>query len=169
MPIRILIADDNEVFRKALRQLLERADQWEIIEARDGQEAVSQTLALNPNLVILDLAMPVKDGLTSAREISQVLPDIPMLMCTMHMAPQLEAEAHRAGIREVFSKTESSLLVPAIRQLLAAEPSQTRPVAVDQIPPPVVPATAVPAPAVSSSSPSDDPALTSPPLPKNVA
>lgn len=169
MPIRIVIADDNDVFRKALRQLLEGVGHWEIIEACDGQEAVSKSLESHPNVVILDLAMPVKDGLTCAKEISGVLPETPILMCTMHMAPHLEAEAHTAGIRQVFSKSESSLLVPAIQQLVASEPSPTSLLIADPIPPPAIPAPAGAVPTTPNSSPSDDPALTPSPLPKNVA
>lgn len=169
MPIRILIADDNEVFRKALRQLLESSGHWEIIDACNGQEAISKTLELRPNLVILDLAMPVTDGLSSARQISQVLPDIPILMCTMHMAPHLEAEAHKAGIHEIFSKSESSLLVPAIRQLLA--PDETSSLVVESVAPPAptIPSTASPLPEAAPSISSNDPAAPPAPLPKNAA
>jgi DNA-binding NarL/FixJ family response regulator len=168
MPIRILIADDNDVFRSAFRQLLEGSYQWEIIEARDGQEAVSKAVELRPNVVILDLAMPIKDGLTSAREISHLLPDTPIMMCTMHMSPHLEAEAYKSGIRKVLSKSESVLLVPAIRQLLAPVPSESTPLSAEPIPP-VVSSTAVSVSASSQSTASDDPALSSAPLPKNVA
>jgi len=118
MPLRILIADDNAVFRGALRQLLQAVDHWEVFEAQDGREAVSRALELQPNAVILDLAMPLKDGLAAAREISQILPQTPLMMCTMHHSPQVEAEALKAGIHKVVSKSESSLLVEAIRQLL---------------------------------------------------
>jgi len=140
MPLRILIADDNAVFRAALRQLLQAVDHWELFEAQDGQEAVSKALEIQPNAVILDLAMPLKDGLAAAREISQILPQTPLLMCTMHNSPQVEAEALKAGIHKVLSKSESSLLVEAIRQLLrpaeAPAPTPAEPAA-DQPPPPL--------------------------------
>ena len=138
MPLRILIADDNAVFRGALRQLLQAADHWEVFEAQDGQEAVSKALEIQPDAVILDLAMPLKDGLSAAREISQILPQTPLLMCTMHNSPQVEAEALKAGIHKVLSKSESSLLVEAIRQLLrpAEAPAPAEPAA-DPPPPPL--------------------------------
>ena len=131
MPLRILIADDNAVFRGALRQLLQAVDHWEVIEAQDGQEAVSKALEIQPNAVVLDLAMPLKDGLAAAREISQILPQTPLLMCTMHSSPQVETEALKAGIHKVLSKSESGVLVEALRQLLrpAEAPAPAEPAA----------------------------------------
>lgn len=67
MQVRILIADDNAIYRKALRQLLEEADRWEVLEATDGKEAVAKAVENHPAVIILDLAMPGKDGLTAAR------------------------------------------------------------------------------------------------------
>ncbi len=119
MSTRILISDDNPTFRRTLRHLLESVEQWEIIETCDGEEAVRKALETRPNLIVLDLAMPVKDGLAAAREISQVLPETPILMCTMHASAQLEIEALKSGIRQIISKSESSVIVPAIQQLLA--------------------------------------------------
>jgi DNA-binding NarL/FixJ family response regulator len=124
MPTRILIADDNPLFRTALRQVLEASDPWEIIETRDGQEAVTMAVATRPDLIILDLAMPVKDGLAAAREISKLLPETPILMCTLHASPPVELEARKAGIRQLISKAESIEIVTAIRQLVAKNPSR---------------------------------------------
>lgn len=121
MPQRILIADDHLVFRKALRQYLEGIDGWEIIEASNGEEAVARSIDARPDLIVVDLAMPGKDGFAAAREISRLLPDTPILMCTMHMSAHVDAEAKKSGIRKVLSKSDSSLVVPAIRQLLNPE------------------------------------------------
>ncbi len=121
MPTRILIADDNRVVRTALRHLLEQADQWEIIEAEDGRESITKAQELKPNLVILDLVMPVMDGLTAARKISKLMPDIPLLMHTLHYSPQLEVEARKMGVRKVLPKADTAGLVFAIRQFLTPE------------------------------------------------
>ena len=123
MPTRILIADDNPLFRTALRHVLEATDSWEIIETHDGQEAVTKAAEIRPDLIILDLAMPIKDGLAAAREISKLLPETPILMCTMHASPPVELEARKSGIRQLISKSESIEIVAAIRQLLAKSAS----------------------------------------------
>jgi CheY-like chemotaxis protein len=138
MPLRILIADDNAVFRTALRQLLEGVDYWQVVEAQDGQEAVTRALEIHPDIIILDLAMPVKDGLAAAREISQIIPKTPILMCTMHSSAQVETEAMKAGICKVLSKSESSLVIEAVRQLLPPpEPINPREAASDLPSPPL--------------------------------
>jgi DNA-binding NarL/FixJ family response regulator len=167
MPQRILIADDNSGFRKALRQLLEGVNHWEIIEAAQGQEAVTKSVETRPDLVLLDLAMPVKDGLSAAREISQLLPGTPILMCTMHTSAQMEVEAQKCGIRQVLSKTDSTLIVPAIRQWL----SPPEPPMQDVVSPPIPVLAADPAPqSVLSAETSAEPAIDPPTdLPKNVA
>ena len=166
MPQRILIADDNLTFRKALRHLVEGVDHWEVIEAQDGLEAVTLSVETQPDLIVLDLAMPAKDGFTAAREISTLLPATPILMCTMHMSPQLEVEAQKFGIRKVLSKSDSTLVVPAIRHLLNRQPPATQDS--ESIPIPVVASDPVPA-AIEPATPTD-PATDAPSeIPNSVA
>ena len=66
--------------------------------------------------------MPVMDGLAAARELSKLLPEIPLLMHTLHWSPQVELEAQKVGVRKVVPKADSKSLVSAIQQALAAEP-----------------------------------------------
>ena len=120
---RILIAEDNRTVRTALRGLLQSAGPWEIVEVENGLEAVAKAQELRPNLIILDLVMPVMDGLSAARQISKLLPEIPMLMHTMHWSPQIELEAQKVGVRQVVSKADSKLLVSTVRQFLTPEPA----------------------------------------------
>lgn len=173
MQVQILIADDNATYRKALRNLLEGVDHWCVLEARDGKEAIAKAIESRPAVIILDLAMPGKDGLTAAREISQLLPQIPILMCTMHWAPHIETEALKSGIRKVLSKSDSSLLVPAVRQVLAPEAKGSEVPLTQAIPPPGVPkpelAASPIAPATAADAAADPPAPSLPTLPKNVA
>jgi CheY-like chemotaxis protein len=122
MPTRILIGEDNPAVRAALHALLESAGPWEIVDAENGQEAVARAQELKPNLIILDLVMPVMDGLSAARQISKLLPETPLLMYTMHWSRQVELEAQKIGVRKVVSKADSRLLVSTIQQLLAPEP-----------------------------------------------
>jgi CheY-like chemotaxis protein len=168
MPQRILIADDNPTFRKALRQLLQGVDHWEIIEAAEGQEAVTKSVETRPDLVLLDLAMPVKDGFAAAREISQLLPGTPILMCTMHSSSHVETEAQKSGIRQVLSKTNSTLILPAIQQWLTPpespiQDSSAAPVSI------VVPDPTVPENVVSRTSAAEPAAEVPNGLLKNVA
>ncbi len=123
MPSRILVADDNPAVRTALRHLLEGAGHRELIEVANGQEAITMAQELKPNLVILDLVMPVMDGLTAARELSKLVPDIPLLMHTLHWSPQVEIEAQKVGVRKVVSKADSKGLIAAIQQFLPSEPA----------------------------------------------
>ena len=118
MSTRILIADDSRALRTALRQLLESSDQWEIIDVENGQEAVTKALEILPNVVILDFAMPVMNGLTAARELSKRAPQIPLLMHTLYSSPQVEVEARKVGIRKVIPKTDTKGLVDAVLELL---------------------------------------------------
>src|SRR5579859_3609382 len=97
MPTRILIAEDSQPVRTALRTLLEDAGPWEIIAVENGEDAVAKAQELKPDLIILDLVMPVMDGLRAAKQISQLFPEIPLLMHTMHWSPQVEVEAQKVG------------------------------------------------------------------------
>lgn len=142
MPAKILISDDSPIFRQTLRNLLESVDHWEIIETRDGAEAVVRAIETQPDVVILDLAMPVKDGLTAAREIGQALPNTPIVMCTMHSSPQMELEAQKAGARVTISKANSRVIIPLLQELLAARSAQK----------PSEPALPIPIPAILDST-----------------
>ena len=122
MPPRILIADDSLNVRTALHQLLSHIQPAELLDAGNGQEAVSKALEFNPGVVILDFVMPVMDGLTAARKILQQLPQTVIFICTMHWSRYLEEEAAAVGVRQVISKAQSSILVAAVEQVLSAQP-----------------------------------------------
>jgi CheY-like chemotaxis protein len=86
---------------------LEQDPEWIVCgEAENGKEAVDKVGALKPDIVLLDLQMPVMNGLEAARRIKVVAPNTTMLMFTMHCSPQVLQQARAAGIREVFSKTD---------------------------------------------------------------
>jgi len=123
MPPRILIADDSLNVRTALHQLLNHIQPAELVDAGNGHEAVSQALEFRPGVVILDFVMPVMDGLTAARKILQQLPQTVIFICTMHWSRYLEEQAAVAGVRQVISKAQSSILVAAVEQVLGAQPT----------------------------------------------
>ncbi len=174
MPARILIAEDNPTVRTALRSILQAAGPWEITEAANGQEAIAKAQEINPQLIILDLVMPVMDGLVAARQISKLLPDTPLLMHTMHWSSQVEVEAQKVGVRKVIPKSDTRLLISTVEQiLLASAPSPAVEPAAPPTDIPVPVSSAAPTPAVletngaAASDKSADPSAVSPDLSKN--
>ena len=116
---RILIADDNDAIRGVLGQLLRRHDGWEVCaDVKNGQEAVLKAIELKPNVIILDLAMPMMDGLQATREITQILPAVPIIIYTLHKSSWLELDAKKAGARQVVSKPDTDALVRAVETVL---------------------------------------------------
>jgi DNA-binding NarL/FixJ family response regulator len=103
-----------------LRVLLETHEGWHVCgEAENGVEAVAKASELRPDVIILDLAMPVMDGLRATREISAALPGVPILIHTLHNAPGVELEAKKSGARRIINKTESAdELLKAIEESL---------------------------------------------------
>jgi len=106
--------------RRMLSALLETQDGWQVCgEAENGLEAVAKAKELRPDVVILDLAMPVMDGLRACREIAAALPGIPLIIHTLHNAPGVELEAKKAGARKIINKTDSAdELLRAIEEAL---------------------------------------------------
>jgi DNA-binding NarL/FixJ family response regulator len=116
----ILLADDNATFRGALCQAFTRESDFEVCgEAYNGQDAIEKAQRLHPDLVILDLSMPVMNGLESARALKNVMPSVPIIMFTFYIGPFVEQEARSAGVNEVVSKSEHiSVLMGKARRLL---------------------------------------------------
>jgi DNA-binding NarL/FixJ family response regulator len=109
LPYSILIVDDNPVLRRCLRHLVEHNEAWNVCgEAENGQIAVEKVSQLTPDLVILDLQMPVMGGLEAARRINLASPHTIVVMFTMHYCAQLERDAHAAGIAHVLSKVDGA-------------------------------------------------------------
>jgi DNA-binding NarL/FixJ family response regulator len=101
----ILLVDDSELIRHSLRVCIEENSDWQVCgEAENGQVAVEKVRELHPDVVILDLQMPVMDGLEAARQISHLAPNTAMVMLTGYDREPLSRDAHDAGIKEVFSK-----------------------------------------------------------------
>jgi DNA-binding NarL/FixJ family response regulator len=121
MSSRILIADDHAGVRKMLKLLVETQAGWEVCgEAENGREAVAKAAELQPDLIVLDLAMPVMDGIRASREISAAMPGVPILMHTLHYSSALELEAKKVGVKRVVAKTGSGdELVSAMGALLS--------------------------------------------------
>jgi DNA-binding NarL/FixJ family response regulator len=107
LPYSILIADDNPAIRYCLRRLVQQNPTLTVCdEAENGQIAVDKVSQLSPDLVILDLEMPVMDGLEAARQISLASPNTTIVLFTMHDCARLEKDAHAVGIAHVLSKVD---------------------------------------------------------------
>jgi DNA-binding NarL/FixJ family response regulator len=120
--VRILIADDRESMRAALRALIRLHQDWQICgEADDGRDVVAKAAELHPDLVVLDFKMPLADGIKAGSEISSSMPAIPILMYTMYRTPELEVAAKLVGIRQVIAKEDGGkyLLSAMETELLA--------------------------------------------------
>jgi DNA-binding NarL/FixJ family response regulator len=114
-PVRILIADDHEIFRRGLRSLLESHLKWEVCgEATDGQEAVERVKELNPDVVVLDITMPRMNGLEAAQVIRTEAPRSKMVILSQHEPSLMRQAALSAGASAYVTKSEVS------RELLVA-------------------------------------------------
>jgi DNA-binding NarL/FixJ family response regulator len=120
MPLRILIADDDVTIRHLLRRILEGRPGWEVCgEAANGNDAVVQTEQLAPDLAIIDLAMPEKNGIEAAREIFSRSPLTAMLLLTVQeVSAELARAARDAGFRGAVTKASGSEVVIAVETLL---------------------------------------------------
>src|ERR1700761_7060389 len=162
---KVLIADDSEPMRKLHRDMAAQSGRWRLCgEAVNGLQAVHLARALRPDLIVLDLAMPIMDGLRAAPEILKELPRVPIILYTLHEMPNLELEARKAGIREVVVKgPDTATLANAIARLLDETAQPAQPLATQAAVPDLFPQAVTDAArgAVASAS-TETPALASP-------
>jgi DNA-binding NarL/FixJ family response regulator len=121
---RILVADDHPIVLRGLRMVLDAQPDLEVVaEATDGDAAVERALAGDVHLAILDVSMPRKTGLQAAREITQRMPGVRVLMLSMHDNEQYLFEAIRAGASGYVLKSAVDRdLVEACRAAMRGEP-----------------------------------------------
>ena len=119
---RVLLADDNAVVRSFVRQLFELQPDFEIAgEAENGRDAVEKAEKLKPDLIILDLIMPMMTGLDAAPLLRQLLPDTRIILFTQQEGSEVERLARAAGINAVVSKGQAaSELVLKAQALLSS-------------------------------------------------
>ena len=118
-PVRILVVYDSQLMRRCLRTLLEQQDSWKVCcEASNGLEAIERAKQAAPDVIVLDFQMPEMNGLDAAREIRRQSPEVPILMVTLHMSPQLEDQAKRVGIRGACDKGNIQCVVEGVDTLL---------------------------------------------------
>ncbi len=117
--VRVLIADDHTLFREGLRQLLEMEKDIEVVgEADDGLTAIARTLEIKPDVVLMDINMPVVGGVAAIEQLATEMPDAGIIVLTMHRQDQYVFEAMRAGARGYLLKdAKPTDLVFAIRMV----------------------------------------------------
>ncbi|HET7854000.1 MAG TPA: response regulator transcription factor [Candidatus Methylomirabilis sp.] len=116
---QVLIADDHPLIRQGLRTLLEQHGFTIVGEAADGREATQLAQELEPDVAVLDLAMPLLNGLDAAREIIRASRRTKAILVTVHTADQYVLEALQAGIRGYVLKSQATAqLVQAIQEVM---------------------------------------------------
>jgi len=123
MPTRILIADDDTTIRMLLRRLLEKQPDWQVCgEAGNGVEAIEKVEQLQPDVVVMDLGMPVMTGLQAAPKIVKAHPRLPMLLISVQeVSRQLAREARKAGYSGAVTKSSGTEVLKGIEALLRHE------------------------------------------------
>lgn len=120
MAVKILIADDHEIVRQGIRRVLEAKPEWKICgEAANGQEAVRMAQELTPDVIIMDVTMPVMSGFEAADEISRLPIGSRVLFFTMHDAGSMAGSVRRSGAQGYVVKTRAAQdLIQALERLL---------------------------------------------------
>src|SRR5215469_4629882 len=116
----ILVADDSAAVRKVTRLFLETQVDLEVCgEAVDGADAIEKAKALKPDLIVLDLAMPERNGIEAASVIKRMMPEVPIVLFTLYRETLGDALASAIGIDAVLSKPEGGWkLLECVRTLL---------------------------------------------------
>ena len=120
MSTRILIVDDHEIVRSGLRRLVERQSGWEVCgEAVNGKEAIDKALALNPDLVLMDISMPVMNGIEATRQIRRLSPVTKIVIVSLRDDESITEEAKNAGADAYVVKAcASEILLETIAAVL---------------------------------------------------
>ena len=119
MPVQVLLADDHQIVRDGMKVFLEREGYKVNADAQNGLEAVRLALKLQPDVVVLDITMPILNGLDAAREILNNAPNTKAILLSMHDESKYVLEGLRVGVKGFVTKTHAAEdLVQAIRKAL---------------------------------------------------
>jgi DNA-binding NarL/FixJ family response regulator len=116
--IRALIVDDSDIVRKYVRQILEFRGDIVCSEAINGRDGIKKALEYQPDLLILDLSMPVMDGFTAAIELRKRMPQLPILFCSIHEESEVVKHAKQVGARGYVGKEHMLELPNAVDALM---------------------------------------------------
>ena len=127
MSVTILIADDNDVFRREMKLLLEGESEVYVVEAGNGEEALRLTQELRPEVVLMDIVMPRMDGLEATRQIKAVQPETKVIILTVY-----DEEPYRKAAREssadafLLKQNVMAELIPTIGALVPTVPVEPK-------------------------------------------
>jgi DNA-binding NarL/FixJ family response regulator len=121
--VRVLLVDDHAILREGIKALLEKQENIEVVaEAANGREAISKVAQFRPDVVVLDISMPLMDGLEATRQMKKESPDVKILVLTMHDDEEYFLQLLRAGASGYVTKrTVSRELVSAIEAVYRGE------------------------------------------------
>jgi DNA-binding NarL/FixJ family response regulator len=119
---RVLLVDDSVTVRRAVRPFFDSHPNFEVCgEAEHGREAVENAPSLRPDLIVLDLSMPVMNGLDAAPLLIKILPNVWLIMFTAHEGPEVQRLSRGAGIHAVVSKSNAVTHLIAQAEALVAQ------------------------------------------------
>ncbi len=124
-PHRILVAEDDEAFLDALEAVLEADDAFVVVgRARNGQEALDLAEELQPDLVVMDIEMPVLDGVEATRILHERMPDLPVVAISGHDYEERVLDIRSAGAADYVRKARLEDELPAVAAALVAQRSR---------------------------------------------
>jgi DNA-binding NarL/FixJ family response regulator len=121
---RILIADDHEVVRFAVRAMLEGRSDFDVVgEASTGEDVVRKAMELEPDLIVMDISLPVVNGLTAADMIKKVRPNMKIVAFSMYDSSGMENRAKELGLNAFVTKSEGSAALISVIEALQYQKS----------------------------------------------
>src|SRR6202011_3689832 len=116
MPKSILIVDDDKLVRNVLRCFVESRTHFEVCgEAVNGLDAIEKARTLHPDLIVMDFSMPAMNGLEAGSVLKAMLPEVPVVMYTVHDSAAMKVQALAAGVRAVIQKHDMDGLARQLR------------------------------------------------------
>jgi DNA-binding NarL/FixJ family response regulator len=116
---RILIVDDHALVRRVLRSFLESWTHFKVCgEAINGRDAIEKARTLSPDLIVMDFSMPIMNGLEAGAVLKAILPQVPIIMCTVHDTAAMKVQALAVGVRALVQKHDMVGLAGHLRELL---------------------------------------------------
>jgi DNA-binding NarL/FixJ family response regulator len=119
MPKKILVADDNAMIRKSLCRIFEIEENYDLCaEAVNGEEAIALALQHKPDLIVLDFRMPGMNGIEAAHELKRILPNVPIILFTIHADTMKYALGPNSPIDLIVAKSDAVHIVDHVRSLI---------------------------------------------------